>query len=109
MKQPLNIIIACVCGAVTSNIAVYKVQTLLDEENILAVVSHCALGDLEKKAESMDLVILMVPYNKVLTIPSMTATKLISKFGLEEIKEKLIQTCLEILGNKKCDAKENGR
>ena len=99
MTKELNIIIACGCGFVTSTIIKTKVQKILTEAGISARLATCSAAELESRQQGMDLVLLIMKYNKELIIPHLNGIALMSEVGADPTAEELVQKCRQLMTN----------
>ncbi|MFB4213987.1 PTS sugar transporter subunit IIB [Shouchella sp. JSM 1781072] len=85
-----TVIVACSGALATSMVVARKVDTLLKEHKISAVISQCRLSEVNEKQHQADLIITTTHPYRVYSVPTLHGLSFLSGVGVNK-------TCDEIL------------
>lgn len=84
-----RIVVACGSGIATSQTVASKINSMLEEENIKAVVEAVDIKALESIINQVDIYVTIVPGSENYDKPTINGIKFLTGMGMEEEFEKL--------------------
>lgn len=85
-----RILVACGAGIATSTVVCDKVERLVKEHNIDAIITQCKIAEVASMEDNADLIVSTTILPREYKIPAIKATGYISGIGMKELDEKIL-------------------
>lgn len=85
-----KILVACGAGIATSTVVANRVENLIKDNHLDAVIDQCKITEVKGKQSGADLIVSSTILPTKYNIPAIVATAYISGIGMDKLDEKIL-------------------